>query len=372
MRLAAAVDAADVRQAASGDRAACGRLIDRTRGLVCSIALAVVRDIATSEEVAQEVYLAVWQALPRLRNPHSFLPWLRQLTRNRAHDALRRAAPRSLALSEELLERIADPRPDAGSALAAAETEQALQAAFDELPDESREVIALFYREGRSAGQLALLLGLSEPAVRKRLQRARELLREETLSRLGELLEQTAPSAALTATVLGALTNAAPATANAAVVAQAVKAGVAAKLTVGLAGAGLGGLLGALGVLFGARRIARYARDDEERAALRRFGYVNAGLTLGFATALWLGFSICGGVGLGSAFAVFYLAFVHNYFVWLPRITAEREAATRACDLVAWRQQRRARRLEQLNLILGGLIGGATVLWAILQLSAPR
>ena len=76
-------------RATQGDHDAFAGLVDRTRNLVCSIAMAVLRDVDASQDVAQDVYLAVWRDLRRLRSVGSFLPWLRQMTRNRAHHVLR-------------------------------------------------------------------------------------------------------------------------------------------------------------------------------------------------------------------------------------------------------------------------------------------
>ena len=82
--------AGDVTLAAGGDHSAFERLVDMNKSLVCSIALAIVRDWETSEEIAQDVFVAAWTQLGKLRNPASFLPWLRQVTRNRSYDSLRR------------------------------------------------------------------------------------------------------------------------------------------------------------------------------------------------------------------------------------------------------------------------------------------
>src|SRR5437870_1758670 len=79
---------ADVAAAARGEVAAFERLVKAHQSLVCSIALAIVRNIEASEEVAQETFIAVWRNLSKLRSPESFRPWLRQLTRARANDFL--------------------------------------------------------------------------------------------------------------------------------------------------------------------------------------------------------------------------------------------------------------------------------------------
>jgi DNA-directed RNA polymerase specialized sigma24 family protein len=75
----------DVLLAGKGDEAAFRRLVDSSANTVCSIALAIVRNVEASEDIAQEAFLTAWSNLRSLRNPSSFLPWLRQVTRNQAH-----------------------------------------------------------------------------------------------------------------------------------------------------------------------------------------------------------------------------------------------------------------------------------------------
>jgi len=84
--------------ATRGNAEAYGKLVDETSPLVSSIALAIVRDFELSRDIAQDVFLSVWRDLKNLRNPASFLPWLRQTVRNRAKTALRtRAAAKGRA-----------------------------------------------------------------------------------------------------------------------------------------------------------------------------------------------------------------------------------------------------------------------------------
>ncbi|MEJ2417221.1 MAG: RNA polymerase sigma factor [Exilibacterium sp.] len=79
----------DVIAAQQGDSDALSRLIEKTRNTVASIALAIVKDIDSSEEVAQQVFIAVWQQLSTLKSNNSFLPWIRQTTRYKAYNFLR-------------------------------------------------------------------------------------------------------------------------------------------------------------------------------------------------------------------------------------------------------------------------------------------
>src|SRR2546426_3258271 len=106
-----------VRAAATGDREAFAHLIDATRTLVSSIAFAIVQDFDLSRDIAQDVFLTAWRDLGKLRNPVSFLPWLRQLTRRRAHEVARhRRWQRQHVVTEAAahvrLAAVVDPRPD--------------------------------------------------------------------------------------------------------------------------------------------------------------------------------------------------------------------------------------------------------------------
>src|SRR5438067_1740315 len=161
---------ADVVAAQRGDQQAFTRLVGTTCTLVSSIALAIVRDPDLSRDVAQDVFLSAWRDIGKLREPTSFLPWLRQVTRHRAHHilrSLRRRRRRAIDTdSDELLAAAVDPRPDAHQRLTSIETRRLVAETIDRLPTDAREVMTLYYREERSVTQVADLLGLSEAAVR--------------------------------------------------------------------------------------------------------------------------------------------------------------------------------------------------------------
>lgn len=76
--------------AQTGDQEAYGQIVSGCQRGITAIALSIVRDIQTSEDIAQEAFLNAWTNLKTLRSSSSFLPWLRQITRNLARDHLRR------------------------------------------------------------------------------------------------------------------------------------------------------------------------------------------------------------------------------------------------------------------------------------------
>ena len=180
----------DVIAAASGDQVAFGRLVDTTRTVVTSITLAILRDSEASADVAQDVFISAWTGLGKLKDPASFLPWIRQLARNRAHHALRSRVRLGRRITnwdvDKILAAASDPRPDAMEQIVAAEERAALASAIDALPASAREIVILYYREGQSASQVATLLGMTEDAVKQRLSRSRARLRESLVRQIAD------------------------------------------------------------------------------------------------------------------------------------------------------------------------------------------
>ncbi|AKU49220.1 sigma-70 family RNA polymerase sigma factor [Xanthomonas arboricola] len=283
--------------AAAGCQQAYGRIVRACQNTVTAIALAITRDIAASEDIAQEAFLRAWQRLAQLHQPASFLPWLRQITRNLARDWLR--ANRHRALSGEAADlaiaMAADPAPSPADQLLQVEEEIAAFDIISALPEESRETLLLFYREGQSSRQVASLLGLSDAAVRKRLSRARASVRGELLRRFGEFARGSAPSVAFATAVTSATLLTAPGTASAAIVLTGM--GGVGKLGVsGLTGSALGGggaagalslwlglpslfaagavLVAGVGTYWSCWYLLRFAQTAAEAAAIRRFLHI--------------------------------------------------------------------------------------------------
>lgn len=359
---------AQVRAAARGDQEAFARLVDATRTLVCSIALAILRDVEASRDVAQDVFLSAWRDLGKLRNPASFLPWLRQMTRNRAHHVLRdRVRSRRVisdAGADDLMAAATDPRPGAGEILLADEERRLLAEALEALSDESREVVTLYYREGRSVRQVADLLGLREEAVKQRLTRARSRLRREMLDRLGETLQRTAPGATFTAGLMTTLALGAPASAAAAGFGTAAKlAPGGLKLAALFGGAALGAACGILGIVRGARPLLARARDEQERRGIRL--YVAAASATTVAATAGLAFNP-DPLSLVLTFLLFYIILIALFFGWLPRVTARRLAAELAEDPGAFERHRRERRIQLLAAVLGFIFGIGGVFWGFM------
>ena len=279
------IDPQDFSAAQRGDRNAYSRLVTATQRMVTSVALAQVRDLQLSEDIAQETFLQAWQRIAQMRSAGSFLPWLREVARNRAIDYLRTMRYRESAAAD--LPELADQVHAAGPAevLSHAQDAALLAQALDEIPAESREVLLLYYREAQSSELVASLLGLSNAAVRKRLQRARASLQAEMLVRVSGVVGNSVPGIGFTALVSGALGSASPASAGG-LAAASFKS--APKLLVGSVGA----LFASIALVLGAVAIEmaiyfKRAKTPASRRALLRHGVVYGALMGSYILLLW-------------------------------------------------------------------------------------
>jgi RNA polymerase sigma factor (sigma-70 family) len=180
--------AALVERARAGDVAAFTSLVGRFQHLAFGYALAVVRDFALAEDVAQEAFVAAWGSLGGLETPAAFPGWLRGIVGHCAHRILRR----KLLAMAPLDEAGAVPAATLDPAATAERGERAaaMLAAIDALPAALREVTLLHYVHERSHAQIATFLGVPATTVNNRLHAARAQLKRRMLAMVKDTLHE--------------------------------------------------------------------------------------------------------------------------------------------------------------------------------------
>lgn len=164
----AAQDGDLVLSARQGDDGAFGRLYERYARIVHALLLARVPR-ADVDDLVQDVFLAAWNRLDRLRDPAAFGGWVATIARNRATDFHRQGAE-SVELPEDLAAH--DATADRAEALAAL-------AAIRSLPEAYRETLVMRLVEGLTGPEIAERTGLTAASVRVNLHRGMKLLREK-------------------------------------------------------------------------------------------------------------------------------------------------------------------------------------------------
>ena len=134
---------------------------------VRAVCLVYARNIHDSEDLMQEVFLKAVIKISSLRDTKRARPWLLQIARRICIDHHRK---------KHYTQRLSDDIPAQNEAISPEWAQ--LHRALVRLPDEYREVVSLYYLDGRKCARVAEMLGISDSAVRQRLVRARLMLHD--------------------------------------------------------------------------------------------------------------------------------------------------------------------------------------------------
>jgi RNA polymerase sigma-70 factor (ECF subfamily) len=159
-------------------------LLTEVQPKVFGMALWLCRDFHAAEDLKQTVLLLAVRKLDQVRKPEEVVAWFRSMVNTQYKNSIRGMAARrdrqslrdgpDLSLEEILPSREQEP----SSSVAMAEDTARILTAVDSLDDLSRDVLRLFYFEGLSTEQMAEQLGVPHGTVRRRLNTARQRLRE--------------------------------------------------------------------------------------------------------------------------------------------------------------------------------------------------
>ncbi len=156
-------------------------LVRQHQSMVFSIAYAFLRDRATAEEVAQDVFLALHRNLDTLDSAAHVVHWLRRVTAHRSIDRQRRSRPLWALPLDDVKEPAA---PDVSGDPMLAE---ALRRLIGTLPEQPRMVMILRFQEDMDAAQIGAALDLPVGTVKSHIQRSLKLLREKLSRKYGEI-----------------------------------------------------------------------------------------------------------------------------------------------------------------------------------------
>jgi RNA polymerase sigma-70 factor (ECF subfamily) len=171
-----------VRQIQRGDGDAFTELYLATVEPQRYFAASFLKDAALADDVVQEVYLSLYNALSagKLLNPELLVAYLNKITYNTCVDYKKKYGDVWLELCEETLEQQADGggnEPE--ERYAVIERGSELQKAIAELPEQQRSIFLLrFYRELK-IDEIAAATGLNESTVRRNIKAAKERLKRD-------------------------------------------------------------------------------------------------------------------------------------------------------------------------------------------------
>lgn len=170
-------DGAIVARVLAGDQEAFGHLVRRHQDELYHHARTLRIDHDAASDIVQDSFVAAYTRLAQCTDPDRFRFWVLRILRNRCLDYLRDIRRRSVALDDVTL--VAKGTP--GEAMAGSELRETIGRALDALSADLREAFLMKHHEGRSYQEMAELADASVPAMKMRVHRAREALRESLL-----------------------------------------------------------------------------------------------------------------------------------------------------------------------------------------------
>jgi RNA polymerase sigma-70 factor (ECF subfamily) len=189
-------DAALVEALRRDDGQAAEELVDRYGDRVYRLALRITGSNEDAEEVTQDALWTAARKIGTFKGESAFGSWIYRITANAAYQKLRtrKSRARELLLDDVLpafddggrhFQPMDDWSPRVDEQALQGELRAVLEAAIDALPDDYRTALVLHDAEGVSNPDIATTLGISLPAVKSRVHRARLFVRK----RLAEYLK---------------------------------------------------------------------------------------------------------------------------------------------------------------------------------------
>jgi RNA polymerase sigma-70 factor (ECF subfamily) len=172
------------RRAQKGDRAAFDSLVGYCAPRLFNLAYRLMGNRDDADDITQEAFLRIYQALPRFKWDASFNSWMYKIISNLCFDEMKRRKKRPLNFAEITAEGENEPEftaenSDPADRIIKSTESKIVQQAINELPAEARAIIVMFDVQGMSYLEIADIMKLNMGTVKSRLNRVRHTLREK-------------------------------------------------------------------------------------------------------------------------------------------------------------------------------------------------
>ncbi len=167
-------------RARNGDQSAFAELVREHQSMVFSLAGHFFRNRALAEDVAQEVFLHLYQNLASIESNDHLRYWLRRVTAHRCIDQARKHKMQTISVDEA-------PEPASIFDMPDAMLRTTLRRIVATLPEKPRLVVTLRYQEDLDPTEIARILDMPVNTVKSHLRRSLVILREKVTRCLGEV-----------------------------------------------------------------------------------------------------------------------------------------------------------------------------------------
>lgn len=154
-------------------------LVERHHGRIRNLIYSIFHEQEIIDDIAQEVFIKAYEALPRFRFESSFYTWLYRIAVNKSRDELRKRKVRKMFSLQTMLDSN-DKEFHAKMTVHPEDTEaqELIAAGLQSLPEKFRLPVVLKDIDGLSYEEIADVMQCEIGTVKSRLSRARAMLRE--------------------------------------------------------------------------------------------------------------------------------------------------------------------------------------------------
>lgn len=171
-------DGALVVRVLAGERQAFGILVERHQDRMLAYVRYMGFEEADARDLAQDAFVRAFRHLRRCGDPERFAGWLFKIVSNLCRSAGGKAARRSAEPLDAVASALVSELPTPEEHADAKWMKERVRWALDRIQPDQREAVVLMYLQGYSVQEIEELTGASASAVKMRLKRGREALKE--------------------------------------------------------------------------------------------------------------------------------------------------------------------------------------------------
>lgn len=181
-------DEALVTMTLRGQSAAFEEIVKRYERQIYSLALRMLGNQEDANDVAQEIFIKIYNALSRFDSERKFFSWMYKIALNVCYTAMKRRPEENFSLDNiiDFAPLIPDRDTQPETYFEAQEIKSMVQTAINELPENFRVPVLLRYMQEMSYQQIADAMNLPVSTIETRLYRGKAILQK----RLAKLLER--------------------------------------------------------------------------------------------------------------------------------------------------------------------------------------
>ncbi|MEO0414939.1 MAG: sigma-70 family RNA polymerase sigma factor [Verrucomicrobiota bacterium] len=163
------------------------QLVDLHHRELLVYARALTGEENTSRDLVQDAFIVAFQKVNTFDITRDFPTWMRGIVRNKWREWLRKNKRYQLTDNDVAIIDADIAHWQSEKANSNSSVFHALESCLERLPENLHDTVRSFYYDGRSGDEAAEHLGVASAAIRKRLQRARTLLKDCVENKLGTL-----------------------------------------------------------------------------------------------------------------------------------------------------------------------------------------